>query len=423
MTAATKTIAPNRARLTAGGIIGNALEWYDFTVYGFFAAIFGRLFFPHEDPTVSLIAAFGVYAAGFLVRPVGGIIFGYIGDLVGRKRVLTLTVAFMAVPTTLIGCLPTYAEIGIAASILLVLLRIMQGISASGELAGSFVYLIEDGPSDRRGFFGAVSLGGALLGVVSGSVFGALISGLFDPAAVGDWAWRLPFLAGSVLGVIGYLIRRKLPELPPHGERSASPVVELFKNHLKPLGQGIAIVMLWAAGFVLMFVYIITWLRQVTHDPRAEILTINSISMVIVILAVMTTARLSDRVGRKPLILFSSGALVLLAYPLLWLMHHDSVALILCGQFGFAILLGTICGVAPALLTELFPWRIRVTATSLACNIPITLFGGTAPMVGAWLVVRTGDAMAIAWYVSALALIAFLVALTLRESKDAPLPA
>ena len=388
----------------------------------FFAAIFGRLFFPHEDPAVSLIAAFGVYAAGFLVRPIGGVIFGYIGDLVGRKRVLTITVAVMAVPTTLIGCLPTYAEIGIAAPILLVLLRITQGISASGELAGSFIYLIEDGPSEKRGFSGAISFIGALIGIITGSLFGALISSLFDAAAVQDWAWRLPFLAGSVLGIIGYLIRRKLPELPQRSERATSPIVEVFTNHLKPLIQGMAILMLFGATFVLMFVYIITWLQQVTHEPRSEILTINSISTAVLILAVIASSKCSDKIGRKPLILFSTGGLVLFAYPLLWLMHHDNVALILCGQFGFAILAGTISGVAPAVLAELFPWRIRVSAASLAYNVPITVFGGTAPMVGAWLVTRTGDAMAIAWYVSALAIISFLVSLTLHETKDAPLP-
>ncbi|MCG8543992.1 MAG: MFS transporter, partial [Alphaproteobacteria bacterium] len=141
---------PKRTRLKVGGIIGNALEWYDFTVYGFFAAILGRLFFPHESAAVSLIAAFGVYAAGFLIRPLGAVIFGYVGDLIGRKRVLTITIAVMAVPTTLMGCLPTYAEIGIAAPILLALLRIVQGLSVSGELIGSIVYLIEDGPKDRR---------------------------------------------------------------------------------------------------------------------------------------------------------------------------------------------------------------------------------------------------------------------------------
>ena len=153
------------------------------------------------------------------------------------------------------------------------------------------------------------------------------------------------------------------------------------------------------------------------------ILTINSLSMMVLVLAVMASGMLSDKIGRKPMVLFSAGGTALLAYPLLWLMHHDSAALILCGQFGFAILVGTLCGVMPVILTELFPWRIRVSAASIAYNIPFTLFGGTAPMIGAWLVARSGDAMAIAWYVSALALIAFLVALTLRESKDAPLPA
>ncbi|MCG8547964.1 MAG: MFS transporter, partial [Alphaproteobacteria bacterium] len=356
------------------------------------------------------------------IRPLGAVIFGYVGDLIGRKRVLTITIAVMAVPTTLMGCLPTYAEIGIAAPILLALLRIVQGLSVSGELIGSIVYLIEDGPKDRRGFFGSISYIGAFLGILMGSLFGALISGLFDPAAVEDWAWRIPFLAGSILGIVGYLVRRKLPELPQRGDRADSPVVETVRDHLKPLAQGFAVVMLVGAGFVMMFVYIITWLRQMTHEPRAEILTINSLSMAVLVLAVMVSGMPSDKIGRKPLVLFSAGGTALLAYPLLWLMHHDSAVLILCGQFGFAILVGTICGVMPVILTELFPWRIRVSAAGIAYNVPFTLFGGTAPMIGAWLVARSGDAMAIAWYLSALALITFLVSLTLRETKDMPLP-
>lgn len=421
MKAATRTTGRSRTRLTMGGIVGNILEWYDFTVYGFFAATLGRLFFPHEAPAVSLIAAFGVYAAGFLVRPLGAVVFGYVGDLVGRKRVLTITVAVMAVPTTLIGALPTYAEIGIAAPLLLVLLRIVQGLSVSGEFTGSFVYLIEDGPKERRGFFGSISFLGAFLGILMGSLIGASISGMVGSAAIEDWAWRLPFLAGSVLGIVGYLVRRKLPELPLHGDRAASPVVELLSKNVKELFQGFAVVMLLASGFVMMFVYAITWIRQQTHEPRAEILTINSISMAVLVVAVMVSGQLSDKIGRKPLVLFSAGGMTLFAYPLLWLMHHDNAALILCGQLGFAILLGTVCGVAPAILTELFPWRIRASAAGIAYNIPFTLFGGTAPMLGAWLVATTGNAMSIAWYLMAIGLLAFIASLTLRETKDAPL--
>ena len=421
MTDAKKPTSAKRAPLIGGGLIGNILEWYDFTVYGFFAATLGKLFFPSAQPGVSLIAAFGVYAAGFLMRPLGGVVFGYVGDLVGRKRVLTVTVALMAVSTTLIGVLPTYAEIGIAAPLLLLLLRIVQGLAAAGEMPGSFVYLIESGPDDERGVFGSITLLGAFLGILAGSALGALITGSVSGAALEGWAWRLPFLAGSVLGIVGLALRRKLQELPPLGEPAASPVVEVIKTCRRELLQGFGIVLVFGVSFVLMFVYIVTWLRQQTHEPQAEILATNSISMVVLVAVTLAAAKLSDGIGRKPLLLFASAGLTAFAYPLLWLMHHDSLAMILCGQLGFALFIGAISGVMPATLGELFPRRVRVSAVALGYNVPMALFSGTAPLVGAWLVTTTGDAMAIAWYLMVVGLLGLTTALTLRETKGAAL--
>ena len=413
---------PSRARLTAGGIVGNTLEWYDFTVYGFFAATIGKLFFPSDQPGVSLIAAFGVYAAGFLARPFGAVIFGYVGDLVGRKRVLTITIWLMAVPTTLIGILPTYEDIGIAAPLILLLLRILQGLAASGELAGSFVYLIEGGPPRQRGFFGSLSFTGSYIGLIIGSLTAALISDLAGPTGLEDGLWRLPFLAGAIVGILGLFLRRRLPELPRPKVPASSPVVETLTRYRKQLWQSAAISGLYGCAAITTFVYVVTWLRQQPYISNAEVLTINSVSLLLFAVVTMAGAGLSDRFGRKPVLLIGSGGLLLFTYPLLWLMHQESVVAIMCGQFGMALFAGLVSGLVATTVAELFPLRIRVSACGIAYNISFALFGGTAPMVASWLVTVTGDAMVIAWYIMIVAFFGLIATLTLPESKDAPLP-
>lgn len=420
MTAPTETQPVSRRRLVLGGIGGNMLEWYDFTVYGYFAATIGKLFFPSEQPGVSLIAAFGVYAAGFLVRPFGAVLFGYLGDHIGRKRVLTVSIVLMATPTTLIGVLPTYEHIGIYAPILLIFLRIAQGLSASGEITGSFVYLIESGPTERRGFFGSLSFVGAILGILCGSFAGAVISAVGGAEVLEDWAWRLPFLAGSLLGIVGFLLRRQIPELPRRENASPSPVIELFSSYRRQMLQGIPIAMLQSCGFVMLFVYLVTWIGQQTGEPRADILAINSLSMVVLVISAGVAGRVSDRVGRRPVLIFAAAGLALFGYPLLWLVGHADLTLIMAGQAGFAVFVGAANGIVPVILAEQFPWRIRVTATALTYNIPVMLFAGTAPMTGAWLVHRTHHPMSIAWYIMAIGVLALIVALTLRETRDEP---
>lgn len=420
MTATTDSRPIPRHRLVAGAIGGNVMEWYDFTVYGYFAATIGTLFFPSEQPGVSLIAAFGVYAAGFLVRPFGAVLFGYLGDRIGRKRVLTVSILLMATPTTLIGTLPTYEDIGIYAPILLVFLRISQGLSASGELTGSIIYLIESGPSDRRGFFGSVSFVGAILGILCGSLVGALISAVGGPEMLEDWGWRIPFLAGSLLGIVGYLLRRRIPELPNRQDASPSPVMELFSGYRKQMLLGVPVAMLQGCGFVMLFVYLVTWLERQTGEPRADILAINSLSMVVLAIAAGTAGALSDRFGRRPILITAAAGMTVLAYPLLWLVGHANLALIMIGQAGFAILVGTVGGMVGVTLAELFPWRIRVTATSVTYNVSVMLFAGTAPMIGAWLVHITHHPMSIAWYLMAISVLALIAAFAMRETRGLP---
>ena len=421
MSGESKPEAGRNLRVLAAGFVGNILEWYDFAVYGFFAATIGNLFFPSTDPATSLIASFGAFAAGFLMRPVGAILFGHVGDLIGRKKALTLSVMMMAIPTFLVGLLPTYEHIGLAAAALLVLLRMIQGVSVGGEYTSSFIFLVEHAPEHRRGFFGSWSLIGASGGIMLGSAIGALITSLTTEAELAAWGWRIPFLSGVIVGLIGLIIRRGIPEPPVSDKPHGSPLLEAVTKSWKGLLQAVGLNMMGAVTFYTIFIYMTTWLVNQVGETRTEALEINTFSMIVLAIVVPIAALLSDRIGRKPFILLGSSGIAVFGYPLVWLMHHPDYTMILLGQIGFAVLLGTFSGVIPVTMAELFPRGVRVSAASLSYNLPYALFGGTAPMVAAWLVSESHDAMAISWYVTGIALFTFLVSLTVYETRGSRL--
>ncbi len=415
--------ARQRRKVIAAGVTGNVLEWYDFAVYGFFAPIIGRLFFPSDDPTVSLIASFGAFAAGFLMRPIGGIIFGFIGDKIGRKRALVLSVLLMAIPSGMIGILPDHATIGVSAAVLMVLMRMLQGLAVGGEYTSSIVYLAEHAPSKRRGFFTSWTLVGAVGGILLGSGVGALLSNLLSAEAVSDWGWRIAFLSGIAVGVVGLLIRRHLPEMPKtESNDSANPIIDAFRTEWRAVTQVIGINIFNAVGFYLMFVYAVTWLIKEVKVPRSDALDINSLSLAVLLVLVPVFGALSDKVGRKLLLLFGSGGAVLLGYPLIVLMHHVDFAMVMMGQIGFAILLAAYLSGIPATLTEMFPSRVRVSALSVGYNISLAIFGGTTPLVATWIIERSHDDLSIAWYLIFAAAISFLFIVRLPETAHKPLP-
>jgi MHS family proline/betaine transporter-like MFS transporter len=288
-------------RAILAGIAGNVMEWYDFTVYGYFAAVIGRQFFPAEDPISSLLAAFGVFAAGFLMRPFGSLVFGHIGDKMGHKAALTASVILMAVPTFLIGLLPTYQQIGIAAAVLLVLLRLLQGLSVGGEYTTSAIFLVERSNPGHRGFLGSFGPFGACGGVLLGSAVGAAITTILDQASVNGWGWRLPFILGISVGLSGLYIRRHmLDETVPQRRGSAvkSPVPEALRTEWRTIARLVGLNAGYAVGFYLCFVYITTYLRQTDHLSASKALDINTIAIVVLLLLIPLAGALSDRLGR-----------------------------------------------------------------------------------------------------------------------------
>ena len=400
------------------GVAGNILEWYDFAIYGFFAPVLGQLFFPAEDPTTSLIASFGAFAAGFLMRPVGGALFGYIGDRVGRKRALNLSVLLMAVPTFLIGLIPTHAQIGMGAAVILVLLRMLQGLSVGGEYTSSIVYLAESAPEGKRGLFTSTSMMGAIGGILLGSFLGSIITGMLTEAQLQSWGWRIPFLFGILVAGIGYLIRRHMPETLSEQEEKENPLRTLRRNWVQVV-QVSGLNMLSAIFFYALFVFVVTWLVDYVEESRTLALRLNSVSLLIFMVAILFFAHLSDRIGRKRLIIPGAVAIILFGYPLFWLMHHHDETMILAGEIGLAVLAAAYMAPIPATLTEMFPKNIRVSAVSVGYNLAYAIFGGTVPMVAVWLIKKEHDDLAFVWYIIAAAVVSLIVAFSLhRQIKN-----
>jgi MHS family proline/betaine transporter-like MFS transporter len=395
------------------GVAGNILEWYDFALFGFFAPQIGALFFPAADRTASLLAAFGTFAAGFLMRPVGGALFGWVGDRYGRKQALIWSVLAMAFPSFLIGVLPSAATIGLAAPVLLLGFRLLQGLAVGGEYMASAVFLVEGAMPGRRGWMGSWGPFGASAGTLLGSAAGAIVNASMPPESVMAYGWRIPFILGLAVGLGGLAIRRHYVERVPHQAPSTSPLEEAFRVHWPTILHLIMLVAGISVGFYTTFVYAPTWLGQVTKVPARTALGINTLAMALSLVLIPLAGRASDRWGRRPVLLLGSGALALLAYPLMALMARGHPAGIFAGQVSLALIVAGIGGVLPATMAELAPWRVRCTVLSVAYNLGVALLGGSTPLVAAWLLARTGVTLAPAWYLAGAAALSFTGALLL----------
>jgi MFS transporter, MHS family, proline/betaine transporter len=406
------------------GIVGNVMEWYDFTAYGYFASVIGRNFFPGTSPLGSLIAAFGVFAAGFLMRPVGSLIFGHIGDRITRNVALVISVIAMAFPTFLIGVLPTYQQIGIAAPLLLTFLRLAQGLSVGGEYTTSFIYLVEQAPPQHRGLFGSLGPVGVAGGILLGSAIGAILTTWLDSQAIAAWGWRVPFILGIGVGLAGYYIRRQIglgDAEPKSGQTVKSPVTEAFRTEWRGMIRIVAFLAFGGIGWYLCFVYVTTWLRQSEHIAASTAFDINVVAILVLIALAPICGDASDRVGRKPIVIAATASAVLFAWPLFWLMHHPSALMALLGQCGLAALIAAYVGPASAFMVEAFPTRIRCSALSFAYSASLSIFGGTAPMVAVFTIQHTKDDLSPAFYMMGAAVISLLASISFRERSRAAL--
>ncbi len=411
----------SRRRVIIAGMAGNILEWYDFSVYGFFAESLGQNFFPSHSRTTSLMEAFAVFAAGFLMRPFGALLFGHLGDRKGREHALTLSVLAMAVPTFLIGVLPTYSQVGVAATIAMVTLRLVQGLSVGGEYTTSVVFMVERAPSDRRGMTGAFGVAGAFAGVMLGSAVGWMVAELMPAAALLQWGWRIPFLCGITIGLAGWMLRRDLRSSASPPKVAPPPLGEVLRGYWTTIAQVTAYKALDAVGFYLMFVYATTYLTEFVGLSRGHAMAINTLGMAAALIALPIAGALSDRFGRKPLAFASAIAVLLLAHPLFRLLWHPELRVPLVGQMGFAVIIALFQGVAPAAAAEAFPAHVRCVGVAVSHNLCMAMLGGTAPMVATYLIARTHNELSPPFYLMAAAAISAIMVLTMRETARVPL--
>jgi MHS family proline/betaine transporter-like MFS transporter len=403
--------------------IGNFLEWYDFGVYGYLATLIAAKFFPGSDPTASLLAAFAAYGVGFLARPLGGIVIGRLGDTKGRKAALVLTIFMMALGTVGLGLLPSYETIGVWAPILLVVLRLVQGLAVGGEWGTSTAFMVEWAPQDRRGLYGSFQQVSTAGGSLLGSGVAAIMTSSFSQAAMLDWGWRVPFLVGIVLLFVGAYLRANVDESPSYeASRQAAadqPAVSGF-----PLGAtAFGFTIFWTIAYYTLLVWVPSFTQRFAGLTPSQALWSNTIGLIAMVCAVPFWGALSDKVGRKPLLMASAISIGVLAYPLFSLMASGGgFAVVLPIQILFGILLALYSGAGPAAISEIFPTHLRSTWMTSGYALSVALFGGFAPFIATWLVQATGSPVSPTYlYLAPSAVISLLVIWNLKETAGTKL--
>ena len=409
----------------SAAVIGNVLEWYDFAVYGFMAGIIGKNFFPSGDAVGELLASFAVFGVGFLARPLGGIVIGRIGDTKGRKTALVLTIMLMAAGTVLIGVTPTFATIGIAGPLLILIARLMQGFSAGGEWGGSTAFIVEWADEGQRGFLGSFQQCSVSAGLLLGSGVAALTTTLLAPATMEAWGWRIPFLLGALLGPVGMYMRQNIDETPAYAKamRTAAPVP--LPGDATPLGmaaQAFGFTVVWTVAFYIFLQYMPTFIKTYAKVSSAAALWSNTIGLVVLVVAIPIMGKLSDRIGRKPLLLACCLCFIVLPYPVFALyLSAPPLGVIIAVQILFGLIIAMFSGAGPAAISEIFPTRVRSTWMTTGYALSVAIFGGFAPYIATWLIARTGSPISPVYYVIAAAIVSTIVIARLKETAHEPL--
>lgn len=420
------------------GMSGNLMEWYDFALYGVLAATLGELFFPHGSRLVALLSVFGVFAAGYVMRLVGGALFGHVGDRLGRRRALLLSAVAMAVATSLVGCLPTYATAGLLAPVLFTALRLIQGLSVGGEFTTSITYLVEHAPPGRRALQGSFAGLTAGAGILLGSAIGSALFALFTTEQVLAWAWRLPFLLSVPLGLSLAVLRSTLPDDAPHAattpDRAAtsqttaaepaaqgSPVWRVLRDHPGEIVRGALLGFGPNASFYAIAVFLASFLATEHILPERSALSLETASIALIVILTPLAGFLADRVGRRPMVLFGMLGGALLGVPLLAVLRSAGPTGDLAAELVFATVV--VASLAPyqVWLAERFPRDLRASGLGLAYNGAAGILGGTTPLVCAALAELTGSPLAPGAYVAFACLTSFVVALRTGETGRAPL--
>jgi MHS family proline/betaine transporter-like MFS transporter len=403
--AAAATTNPRRVIVAAS--IGNALEWYDVIVYGFFAATISKLFFPSVDETVSLLLALGTFAVAYVVRPLGALVLGAYADRVGRKAALMLSIRLMMLGTLLIAIMPPYAQIGVIAPILILVARLVQGFSAGGEFGSATAFLVEHAP-ERRGFMASWQFASQGLSTLLASAFGTVLTATLSDAQLESWGWRIPFLFGLLIGPVGYYIRRYVDESGEFVQAAGAeraPVQDTFRTQ-----KGRMLVAIGALAVSTAISYLITYMPTFAMKelglPASTGFAATLVSGIVLTVMTPVVGHLSDRFGRVRIMLLFAALILVLVYPsFAFLVAYPGFAVILAVMFVVGALKAGYFAPLPAMMADLFPVTNRATGMSVSYNIGVMTFGGTTPLVIVWLVDATGDKLAVTYYLMALAVL------------------
>ena len=410
-----------KAVQVAAAVVGNALEWYDFIVFGFFAVVIAKLFFPASSQYASLLLTTATFGVGFFMRPVGGVVLGVYADRKGRKAALLLVVGLMTIAIALIGFAPTYATIGVAAPLIIVIARLLQGFSAGGEFASATSFLIETAPAGRRGFYGSWQMVGQGLAVLIGALLGTFLTRALTPDQLDGWGWRVPFLFGLIIGPLGLYIRRHLEEttafIQAAQKQHARPALgAAVVAHTKETLVTIGIVIAGTISFYVILLYMPTFARIQLHLRLDQAFFAQAVSLACMIVLIPIFGALSDVVGRKPITIAALLLILVLAYPLFsWLNQSPSLQSLMITQIALCSMVGVFFGPLSTVLAEQFPAHIRSTGLAIGYNLAVMVFGGFAQFFVTWLIQVTGSPVAPAFYVMFGAAAGLLAAFFLKE--------
>ena len=398
----------------AAAVIGNVLEWYDFAVYAYLATVIAKLFFPTGDEVSALLATFATFGVGFVLRPLGAIVIGRLGDRNGRKAALSITIGLMALGTLLIGLAPTYASWGAGATAVVVVARLIQGFSAGGEWGSATAFMVEWAPEGRRGFYGSLQQCSVAGGLLLGAATSALISSLLSEAALMDWGWRVPFLLGALIGPVGWYLRRHIDDTPVFRAQAASPRPALSAALV---AQAFGFTVLWTVSYYIVLTFLPTFFQQHVQLTRTQALWSTATALLLLVIVSPLFGHWSDRIGRKPLLMAACVAFMVLPYPLLNLMTaQSSLVLAMACQALLTLAIASFSGPGPAAIAEIFPTASRATGMSVGYSVAVAVFGGFSPFIATWLIAKTGSASAPAWYLMGAAMVTLVTLWRLPES-------